>query len=102
MLTQHFQHAPIVRTDLLIIRWNRPLVVALSHFEHRGQFVGFQFIRAEDAESVWIALDDSPQVFAELLGIAHQATFYRTSLACSYMLNRYCILEDVGKIKVPT
>src|SRR2546428_9294117 len=84
------------------MRWNGPLVVALCHFEHRGQFVGFQFIWAEDAERVWIALDDSPQVFAELLGVANQATFYRTSLVCSYLLNGYCKLEDVGKIKVST
>src|SRR5947209_1525633 len=84
------------------MRWNGPLVVTLCHVEHRGQLVGFQFIRAEDAESVWIALDDSLQVFAEQLGVTDQATFYRTGLVCSDSLNGYCILEDVRKIKVPT
>src|SRR6266700_694837 len=84
------------------MRWNGPLVVALCHVEHRGQIVGIQFIRAEDAERVWIAPDDIPQVGAELLGVADQAPLYRTGLVGPYLLNRDGVREDVGQIKVST
>src|SRR5260370_16714092 len=84
------------------MRWNRPLVVALCHVEHRGQFVRFQFIRAEDAEGTQVTQDDIAQIPGQHLRTADKAIFFPASRACGNLLNPNCILANIRNIKDST
>src|SRR6266566_8807301 len=70
MLTENLYDTSIVCTDLLVMRRDRPLVVAPGRFEHRSQFVRLQFVRAEDAERMRVAFNNNFQIPGHLLNIA--------------------------------
>src|SRR6266700_6293884 len=82
------------------MRGNRPLVVALRHIEHRTQFVGFQLVRAEDTESMWVALDDIPQILAYLLDATDEAILERTCFTLANTLNGHLKLKDIDKVEI--
>src|SRR5260221_11871565 len=84
------------------MRWNRPLVVALCHVKYRGQFVRFQFIRAEDAEGAQVTEDYIVQIPGKHLRTADKAIFFGASLPFCNLLNSYCIFVNIRNIKYST